>query len=221
MPDDVPTQHDPRPNVAPRQHVAPMRHPRASYWTLVLASLMPPLTAGAAEPLPSPGVHPRVPATKPTTKPNPAATRPSLQTPLAQTVRDFRDALRANNQPAALALLATSPQPVRDADRRVQRLAKNLASGTWDFSLLDAKSTGDLGVVLINDHLKDTRQTTDIKPWYLLRQNGHWRLLGKFTDFELKEYDFDATTIDQYRALEDWADRRTPDLKKELPDCGC
>jgi hypothetical protein len=158
------------------------------------------------------------PAAAPTTK---STTRPSLQTPLAKTVQQFHDALRAIDERAAMNLLATSPEPVRDADRRIHRLAQNLAGGTWDFAILDAKESGDLGVVLINDYLKDTRKTTDIKPWYLIRQQGAWKLLGKFTDFELKEYCFDEKTLDEYRKLEDWSERRTPELKRELPDCGC
>jgi hypothetical protein len=159
------------------------------------------------------------PATKPATT-RAATTRPL--TPAGQAVFDFRAFLRKGDRHGASKLIATSPQPVRDADRRLKRLADALAApAKWDFLILDGKESGDVAVVLINDYLKDGRRTIDIKPWYLLRQDGQWKLLGKYTDFELDAYGFDAARIAEYRKLEDWADRRTPELRREQPDCGC
>jgi hypothetical protein len=151
----------------------------------------------------------------------PATTQAIITSAPARAVRQFHDALKSANLPDAAKLLAVSPQPVRDADRRIKRLSTALAGGGWDFSILDAKESGDIAVVLINDNLKDGRKTIDIKPWYLLRQQGEWKLLGKFTDFELKEYGFDEPRIAAYRALETWSQQREPQLRKEQPDCGC
>ncbi|MEZ0265950.1 MAG: hypothetical protein ACAI43_14565 [Phycisphaerae bacterium] len=149
-----------------------------------------------------------------------ATTRPL--TPAGQAVFEFRALLRKGDRDAAQKLVATSPAPVRDAERRVKRLADVLAAPTkWDFRILDGKESGDVAVVLINDYLKDGRKTIDIKPWYLLRQEGKWKLLGKYTDFELDAYGFDAARIAEYRKLEEWAERRTPELRRDEPECGC
>jgi len=156
------------------------------------------------------------PSSKPTTKPT---TRPL--TPAGQAVQQFHNLLKANQREAAGKLIATSPTPVRDAARRVKRLADAMANPTWDFSVLDGNESGDIAVVLINDYLKDGRKTIDIKPWYLVRQEGQWRLLGKYTDFELAEYGFDKARIEEFRKLETWSERRTPELRREQPDCGC
>lgn len=156
------------------------------------------------------------------TKPATRATTQAKKLPeCALVVRQFHDELRGAKVADALKLLAISPQPVRDAERRVKRLSASLSGATWDFSILDAKEAGDIAVVLIDDYLKDGRRTIDIKPWYLIRQQGQWKLLGKFTDFELKEYGFEAARIEAYRGLEKWANEREPQLRKEQPDCGC
>jgi hypothetical protein len=155
-------------------------------------------------------------------KPATRATTQAKKLPeCALVVRQFHDDLRGAKVAEALKLLAISPQPVRDAERRVKRLSTLLSGANWDFSILDAKEAGDIAVVLIDDYLKDGRRTIDIKPWYLIRQQGEWKLLGKFTDFELKEYGFDAARIEAYRGLEKWANEREPQLRKEQPDCGC
>jgi hypothetical protein len=164
------------------------------------------------------------PSPKPAT--GPTATRPTTQRvvkhPAADVVRQFRDALMADRQDEGRKLLATPASPVRDADRRVKRLASALSTGGWDFSILDAKDDGgDAAVVLVNDFLKDGRRTIDIKPWYLVRQQGQWRLLAKFTDFELDAYGFSAAVIGEFRKLEAWGEQREPQLRKEVPDCGC
>jgi len=158
-------------------------------------------------------------------KPQPATTRattrPFPSSPAARAVQQFHDLLKINRQPDAASLLAASPKPVRDADRRLKRLAAALAGGSWDFVVVDAKDSGDLAVVIINEQLKDGRKTIDLQPWFLIRQDGQWKLLAKYTDFELKEYGFDEPTLAEYRKLEEWAHRREPDLRRELPDCGC
>jgi hypothetical protein len=150
-----------------------------------------------------------------------ATTRPFPSSPAAHAVQRFHDLLKSDRQAEAAKLLAASPTPVRDADRRLKRLAAALAGGSWDFTVVDAKDAGQLAVVIINEQLKDGRKTIDLKPWYLLRQDGQWKLLAKYTDFELTEYGFDETTLSEYRKLEEWAHRREPDLRRELPDCGC
>jgi hypothetical protein len=204
MPDDASTQQRFRTGVAPTQHVARTQRVYRTF-ALLIASLA--------------HVAIAAPATRPTTT---ATTRPtSIDSAPARAVTRFHDALKTNRSADALALIAASPQPVRDAERRVKRLAATLSGPGWDFAILDAKESGDVAVVLINDFLKDARKTIDIKPWYLVRQQGEWRLLGKFTDFELKEYGFDEARLKEYRALESWAERREPELRKEQPDCGC
>jgi len=152
---------------------------------------------------------------------NPATTQATTQAASARVVRQFHDALKGAKLADAFKFIASSPEPVRDAERRVKRLSTSLAGGNWDFSILDAKESGEIAVVLVNDFLKDGRKTVDIKPWYLIRQQGEWRLLGKFTDFELKEYGFDEGRIGDYRGLEKWAQEREVQLRKEQPDCGC
>jgi hypothetical protein len=158
---------------------------------------------------------------KAATRATAAATQARKLPECALVVRQFHDDLRGARVAEALKLLATSPQPVRDAERRVKRLSASLSGANWDFSILDAKEAGEIAVVLIDDYLKDGRRTIDIKPWYLIRQEGQWKLLGKFTDFELKEYGFEAARIEAYRGLEKWANEREPQLRKEQPDCGC
>jgi hypothetical protein len=198
MPDDAARQH-----IHP-SHVVPTRQIALAAIPLLLLPLI--LRAGDTRPAPA------------TTR---ATTRPFPTSPAARVVQQFRDLLQSNRHPDAAALLADSPKPVRDADRRLKRLAAALAGGSWDFAVVDAKDSGDLAVVIINEQLKDGRKTIDLQPWFLIRQAGQWKLLAKYTDFELKEYGFDEPTLAKYRGLEEWAHRREPDLRRELPDCGC
>jgi hypothetical protein len=118
-------------------------------------------------------------------------------------------------------MIAASKEPIRDADRRLKRLATAISSGAWDFMVVDASEIADAGIVVINNHLKDGRKTTDLVPWYVIKQNGRWKLLAKYTDFELAEYGFDEATLASFRKLEQWFEKREPDLRKEQPDCGC
>jgi hypothetical protein len=207
MPDDAFPQHSGPRHVSPPRHDAQRHRDAFLYGTIVLGAIIfSGLTrAGDAPPA----------------KPAPATTQANKNAPSAQAVRKFHDALKAAQLAEAQKLIATSPQPVRDAERRIKRLSTSLSGGAWDFSILDARESADVAVVLIDDYLKDGRKTIDIKPWYLIRQEGQWKLLGKFTDFELKEYGFDAARIADYRALEKWSQDREPQLRKEQPDCGC
>jgi hypothetical protein len=210
MPDDAFGKHAGATRVASTQHAASEQGGAARYRTLLAAALTLAGIAGSA------GAQPTTrPATRPTT-------RIAETSGAARAVVAFREALRANNLPAATKWIAASPQPVRDVDRRLKRLAGTLSRDPkWDFTLLDAKETGDVAVVMINDYLKEGRQTIDITPWFLIRQAGEWRLLGKFTDFELAEYGFDESRLAEYRRLEAWANDREPTLRAEQPDCGC
>ncbi|MDB5321522.1 MAG: hypothetical protein JWN40_3153 [Phycisphaerales bacterium] len=212
MSDDVFAKHGTLTHVVLGQRM--MRLPRAIhvYGTLLLIGLSFAYSAGGADALMA------KPATRPTSSPTTQAVSRSAA---ARAVLRFHDLLKLADAPGATALLAASPEPVRDADRRIKRLVGTVAGPDSDFSILDALETGDVAVVLINDYLKGGRKTIDIKPWYLLRQQGEWKLLGKFTDFELKEYGFDEGRLIQYRALEKWAERRESELRKEQPDCGC
>lgn len=213
MSDDVFAKHGTPIHVVLGQRV--MRLPRAMhvYGTLLLIGLSFAYSASGADALVA-----KPATTRPTSSPTTQAVSRSAA---ARAVLRFHDLLKSADAPGATAPLATSPEPVRDADRRIKRLVGTLSGQDSDFSILDAKETGDVAVVLINDYLKGGRKTIDIKPWYLLRQQGEWKLLGKFTDFELKEYGFDEARLIQYRALEKWAERRESELRKEQPDCGC
>jgi hypothetical protein len=200
MPDDASTQHDGAGRVAPRQQATVV----AAFLLMMTGGVM---LCGAAPT-----------AARPASRPT---TQRVFNHPAAAVVRRFHDHLKAERQDDARKLLATSAKPVRDAERRVKRLAASLSAGGYDFSVLDAKDGGDAAVVLINDFLKDGRRTIDIKPWYLVRQGGEWRLLAKFTDYELKEYGLGDATLAEFKKLEEWAERREPQLRKEQPDCGC
>jgi hypothetical protein len=212
MPDDALKQRGPEMGAAGAQHAVRKRRASPIYRTILLWVMTLGCTTLAAD---APTAEPTTrPATRPTTQ-------PILRSAAARAVQRFHHLLKAADTAGATVMLAVSPQPVRDADRRIKRLIGTLAGRNSDFSLLDARESGDVAVVLINDHLKDGRKTIDIKPWYLLRQQGEWKLLGKFTDFELKEYGFDESRLAEYRALEKWAERREPELRKEQPYCGC
>jgi hypothetical protein len=207
MPDDAFGQHLRAYSVRLRRHVSRMHRAGLIYGTFLIAALML-ANRGAAE----------APAKK---NEKPATTQAAKLSPSAITVRQFHDALKAGKASDALKFIGASPSPIRDAEKRVKRLATTLSGGEWDFEILDSKASGEIAVVMINDYLKSGRKTIDIKPWYLIRQQGEWKLLGKFTDFELKEYGFDADRVAAYRGLEKWANEREPQLRKEQPDCGC
>lgn len=212
MPDDALTQHGAPANVYPTHHGA--RHWRhgATYWTLPLTGIF---TAshgiGAAEAPPSAS---RAPTTTP-------ATQPLDKSAAAQLVRRFQADLRANDPAAAARNLATFAQPLRDTDRRLARMAKLYSGRTWDLSVLDAFEAGDVAVVLVNEHLKDGRRTFDVDPWYLVRQNGEWKLLPKPTDYDVPAYAFDPARLTEFQKLESWATARKAQLRKQQPDCGC
>src|SRR3954463_15303843 len=100
MPDDASTQQRSRTGVVPTQHVARTQRVYRTF-ALLIASLT--HVASAA------------PATHPATRPR------SLDSAPARAVTRFHDALKTNRSADALALIAASPQPVRDAERRVKR----------------------------------------------------------------------------------------------------
>jgi len=207
MPDDAFGQHLRAYGVDRERHVSRKQRAGLVYGTVLFVSIML-VNRGAAE----------APAQ---TNEKPATTQAGKMSAVAVTVRQFHDALKAGKSDEAFKFIGSSPTPVRDAQKRVKRLATSLSGGGWNFEILDAKESGEIAVVVINDYLKDGRKTIDIKPWYLIRQQGEWKLLGKFTDFELKEYGFDAGRVAGYRGLEKWANEREPQLRKEQPDCGC
>lgn len=207
MPDDAFGQHLRVFIVSSRRHVSRGQRAGLIYGTFLSVALMVVNFVLADAPAHSPA--------------KPATTQAAKLSASAITVRQFHDALKTGKPEEALKLIGSSPMPVRDAEKRVKRLANSLSKGGWDFAILDAKESGEIAVVLINDYLKDGRKTIDIKPWYLIRQQGEWKLLGKFTDFELKEYGFDADRIGAYHVLEKWSAEREPQLRKEQPDCGC
>lgn len=212
MRDDAFGKHLTLIRVASEQHAAPSVGATSAYGTFLLLVMTLVYSASAATA--ADATTPKPPTSAPTTQ-IVAHSAP------ARAVQQFHDFLKSADTPGALAMLAVSPKPVRDADRRIKRLVATLSGRDWDFAILDAKETGDVAVVLINDYLKDGRKTIDIKPWYLIRQDGQWKLLGKFTDFELKEYSFDEARLAEYRALEKWSLKREHELRKEQPDCGC
>src|SRR5687767_14177400 len=136
MPDDAATQHDPLPRVAARQHGHMIR---GNVALLALATTCAGIVIAAA------------PASKPATRPT---TLPVVKHAAADVVRQFYDLLKADRQDEARQLLARSAEPVRDADRRLKRLAASLSAREWDFSVVDANDTGgDVAVVLVNELL--------------------------------------------------------------------
>lgn len=203
MPDDALAQHRLRICVARRQRRCAPASSVGFYGAFLLAVMLLSCSAQTQQP-----------ATRP-------ATRPADNSPMAQVVRKYHDLLKAQQVDQAMTLIFASPAPVRDVDRRLKRLATALGSGAWDFSVLESRADGDAAVVIINDFLKDGRKTIDLKSWYLVKQEGQWKLLGKYTDFELKEYGFSKELLDAFRRLEDWSERRQPQLRREQPDCGC
>lgn len=203
MPDDAFSQHQPRFSVASTRHRSRSVNHAILYGTLLVATMLHSCRVSSGQP-----------ATRPTT-------RPVDNSPMALTVRKYRDLLRAQKLDEAALLIAASPAPVRDVDRRLKRLATALGSGAWDFIVLESRADGDAAIVIINDYLKDGRKTIDLKSWFLIRQNGDWKLLGKYTDYELKEYAHTREQIDAFRRLEEWSERRQPQLRREQPDCGC
>ena len=71
--------------------------------------------------------------------------------PAAQAALVFHDLLWSGNREEAAKLIATSPKPVRDVERRLKRLAEALAGHNWDFKVLEGREAGEIAVVLIND----------------------------------------------------------------------
>ncbi|HEY7118438.1 MAG TPA: hypothetical protein VH475_17750 [Tepidisphaeraceae bacterium] len=130
-------------------------------------------------------------------------------------------ALKTGDIAAAKRLIADSPQPVPDLDRRLARLARDYADPQLDFAVLDARETGDAAAAIIGLSQKTGAKSFRSEEWYLVRQAGHWKLLGNFGDYDLPGYGFDKAQLDRYQQLESWVEKRTPELRKELTGCDC
>ncbi len=54
----------------------------------------------------------------------------------------------------------------------------------WKFEILEEKIDGDCAVVVINDIGKGDKDTFDLDPIYLIKQNGKWKVLPELTNWD-------------------------------------
>ena len=150
-----------------------------------------------------------------------ATTRPVPRHEAAVAAARFQAALKADDVQAAKGLVASSPQPIADLDRRLARMVEKFRDENSVFAVYDARGDGDVAVVIVGYSQKGGAKTFEADEWYLVRQAGAWRVLANIHDFERPEYGFEEGRVEAFRKLAEWAEERGRVLRKELTGCDC
>jgi len=137
------------------------------------------------------------------------STQPALS-PL-ETMHLFRARLVSGDEAGAKALLAkgvVDRSGKEDADGAF-RHARGWAGGQSDFAILEAKEEADVAIVIVNKFLKGGRETVDIDPIPLLRQDGTWKVVPHILALG-------QDRLREISSLGEWYRKRKEELKKEL-----
>ena len=133
-------------------------------------------------------------------------------------VEQFRKDLKANKPEDAVKLLARFPKLPEEyyqrQEMKLARHAKRASEGDYDFSVIEAKTSDQCAVVIINEDVKQGRRSIDYDPVFLLLQEGKWRILPGLTQYDREEFSMDDATKKRFAKLENWFEERTRELKR-------
>lgn len=73
----------------------------------------------------------------------------------------------------------------------------------------------DVAVVILND-LAPTKTRIDLDPAYLIRIDGAWLVLPKWTKCDRKQFEFDEPTLQRFAKLKAWFKSQKPELVELL-----
>ena len=75
--------------------------------------------------------------------------------------------------------LAQLEQQIQVIGQEQERIRQNMTQLGRDTDGMNDIPPDPDSVVVINDYLKDGRRTIDIRPWFLVKQDGKWKLARK------------------------------------------
>lgn len=89
------------------------------------------------------------------------------------------------------------------------RHSRGWVGGSSDFAILEAREEGDIAIVIVNKFLKGGRETVDIDPIPLLRQEGKWKVVPHIMAVPKRR-------LEAVPSLYKWYKERKEQLKKQL-----
>lgn len=83
------------------------------------------------------------------------------------------------------------------------------------------KADGDVAYAIVGKPATVGDKLFESEIWFLVRQAGEWRVLPDYSTYDRSEYGFDAGRIEAYKKLEERAEERTMELRKEVTGRAC
>jgi hypothetical protein len=149
------------------------------------------------------------------------ATRPSFHHPAADAAARFQAAITRGDADDANRATADTVKPLADQPKRISQLIARQKNLKAQFMVHDVQIDGDLAAAIVGNPARIGDKIFESEIWFLIRQHGEWRVLPDCNDYERPEYGFDATRIEAYKKLEERAEKRSTELRKEITGCEC
>jgi len=136
---------------------------------------------------------------------------------LKQLVDQFFDLIRRGQPQEANKLIARFPGlPPNVMVPLMMSMSSKSRGRTRRWEAMSNKTNGEVAVVVLLEFREKEKPAFAIKPVYLIRQRGHWRILPKLTRFDLPYFRFSKQHIKDYRKLESWFNDGKSSLMQEL-----
>jgi len=157
---------------------------------------------------------PGAPATAP-------ASRPAFKHPAADAAMRFQAAIARGDAERASRVVAETPKALADQSKRISQLISRQKKLNTQFMVHDVQVDGDLAAAIVGSPARIGDKVFESEIWFLIRQKSEWRVLPDCNDYERPEYGFDAGRIEAYKKLEERAEKRNTELRKEITGCEC
>ena len=113
------------------------------------------------------------------------------------TVKAFETAVAKRDVNGAMLCIARFPTVGEEHLKQWLTKVIDAEDGTRT-QILGSKEVGECAVVAVLSSPRDP------DPFYLLKQEGEWRILPRATRFDYPFFGFSASIIAEFRSLEDW-----------------
>jgi hypothetical protein len=150
------------------------------------------------------------------TPPARAAAENAAATTAAEATAELFVALAASDIDRAVAMTApvqgVPPEAVRDYYRRLAEHTKKNGQAQVVAHLV----VEDTAVVVFREGGPGKSTIVDLDPAYLVRRDGKWLVLFKFTKFDRPYLELDGAALTRFKKLEAWFDEQKPKLQALL-----